>query len=453
MKFVDEVSIKVKAGDGGNGIVSFRREKYVQRGGPNGGDGGDGGSVYIQADIELNTLVDYRFVRFYEADRGENGQRTNMTGAKADDLYLKAPVGTQITDLETGEIVGDLTKDGQAVLVAKGGFHGLGNTRFKSSINRAPRKCTPGTPGEARDLRLEMKVLADVGLLGLPNAGKSTFIRAVSSAKPKVAGYPFTTLVPNLGVVRVDNESSFVVADIPGVIEGAAEGAGLGIRFLRHLARTRILLHIVDLLPYDESDPVENFNGIMNELYKYSESKDISLKDKPVWLVFNKTDLMLKEEAQERIDDMLARLEWGGPIYQMSAIKKQGTQDICNDVMEYLIENPQIRSFEPVVATQEFNWPTPGESLEEYEDEDVFAPSQKMQVFDNELDAYEGEDADLDDEELDEDETFDHGELQDDEDYEAELDEDLEDDFEDDELNDELENPESKQTKVKKALI
>ncbi|NVK20877.1 MAG: GTPase ObgE, partial [Kangiellaceae bacterium] len=230
MKFVDEVSIKVKAGDGGNGIVSFRREKYVARGGPDGGDGGDGGSVYVIAEPELNTLVDYRYVRFYEAGRGQNGQGRNMTGAKAEDLYLKAPIGTQITDLETGEIIGDLTQAGQSVLVAKGGFHGLGNTRFKSSINQAPRKATHGTKGEVRELRLEMKVLADVGLLGLPNAGKSTFIRAVSAAKPKVAGYPFTTLVPNLGVVRVDNESSFVVADIPGVIEGAAEGAGLGIR-------------------------------------------------------------------------------------------------------------------------------------------------------------------------------------------------------------------------------
>lgn len=368
MKFVDEVSIKVKAGDGGNGLVSFRREKYVQRGGPNGGDGGDGGSIYVKAEPELNTLVDYRFVRFYDAQRGENGQSSNMTGSKGEDLVLKAPIGTQITDRETGEIIGDLTKPNQMVLVAKGGFHGLGNTRFKSSINRAPRKATHGTQGEVRELRLEMKVLADVGLLGLPNAGKSTFIRAVSAAKPKVAGYPFTTLVPNLGVVRVDNESSFVVADIPGVIEGAAEGAGLGIRFLRHLARTRILLHIVDLLPYDESDPVENFNGIMNELYKYSESKDISLKDKPVWLVFNKTDLMLKEEVEEKVKDFLSRLDWDGPVFQMSAVKKEGTQAICNDIMEFLIEHPEVRTFETEEIAQEFNWPTPGELDDEEED-------------------------------------------------------------------------------------
>ncbi|MBV36690.1 MAG: GTPase ObgE [Rickettsiales bacterium] len=368
MKFVDEVTIKVKAGDGGNGIVSFRREKYVARGGPDGGDGGDGGNVYIVADEEMNTLVDYRYVRFYQATRGENGQGRNMTGSKGEDLVLKAPVGTQITDKETGEIVGDLTKDGEQLLVAKGGFHGLGNTRFKSSINRAPRKATHGTPGELRELRLELKVLADVGLLGLPNAGKSTFIRAVSSAKPKVADYPFTTLIPNLGVVRIDTESSFVVADIPGVIEGAAEGAGLGIRFLRHLARTRILLHIVDLMPFDQSDPVENFNDIMNELYKYSESKDISLKDKPVWLVFNKTDLMSEEESQAKMDDMIERLQWDGPVFKMSAIQKEGTREICNAIMDYLIEHPQIRKFEAEKTQTEFNWPEPG-SMDEVEED------------------------------------------------------------------------------------
>ena len=368
MKFVDEVAIKVKAGDGGNGIVSFRREKYVARGGPDGGDGGDGGNVYIVADEEMNTLVDYRYVRFYQATRGENGQGRNMTGSKGEDLILKAPIGTQITDKETGEIVGDLTKPGEKLLVAKGGFHGLGNTRFKSSINRAPRKATHGTPGEMRELRMELKVLADVGLLGLPNAGKSTFIRAVSSAKPKVAGYPFTTLIPNLGVVRIDTESSFVVADIPGVIEGAAEGAGLGIRFLRHLARTRILLHIVDLMPYDESDPVENFNGIMNELYKYSESKDISLKDKPVWLIFNKTDLMSEEETQEKMNDVLERLDWDGPVFKMSAIKKEGTREICNSIMDYLIEHPQIRKFTAEKTQEDFHWPEPG-SMDEAEDD------------------------------------------------------------------------------------
>lgn len=368
MKFVDEVTIKVKAGDGGNGIVSFRREKYVARGGPDGGDGGDGGNVYIVADEEMNTLVDYRYVRFYQATRGENGQGRNMTGSKGEDLVLKAPVGTQITDKETGEIVGDLTKHGEQLLVAKGGFHGLGNTRFKSSINRAPRKATHGTPGELRELRMELKVLADVGLLGLPNAGKSTFIRAVSAAKPKVADYPFTTLIPNLGVVRIDAESSFVVADIPGVIEGAAEGAGLGIRFLRHLARTRILLHIVDLMPFDQSDPVENFNDIMNELYKYSESKDISLKDKPVWLIFNKTDLMSEEESQVKMDDMIERLDWNGPVFKMSAIQKDGTREICNAIMDYLIEHPQIRKIEAEKTQTKFNWPEPG-SLDEVEED------------------------------------------------------------------------------------
>ncbi|MHC9510187.1 Obg family GTPase CgtA [Kangiella sp. M94] len=405
MKFVDEVSIKVKAGDGGNGIVSFRREKYVARGGPDGGDGGNGGNVYIVADAELNTLVDYRFVRFYQATRGENGQGRNKTGSKGEELYLKAPVGTQITDKETGEVVGDLVRDGQAVLVAKGGFHGLGNTRFKSSINRAPRKATHGTPGEFRELRLELKVLADVGLLGLPNAGKSTFIRAVSSAKPKVADYPFTTLVPNLGVVRVDTESSFVVADIPGVIEGAAEGAGLGIRFLRHLARTRILLHIVDLLPFDESDPVKNFNGIMNELYKYSESKDISLKDKPVWLVFNKTDLLSEEEVEAKIADMLERLEWDGPVYRMSAIQKEGTRKICNDIMDYLIEHPKMREYEAETQAQSFNWPEPG-AIDE-------VPQEVWDDLDDEWD--EEDDAESDeglDEELSDQELTDEEELE-----------------------------------------
>lgn len=404
MKFVDEVSIKVKAGDGGNGIVSFRREKYVARGGPDGGDGGNGGSVYIVADAELNTLVDYRFVRFYEATRGENGQGRNKTGSKGENLYLKAPVGTQITDKETGEIVGDLVRNGQKVLVAKGGFHGLGNTRFKSSVNRAPRKATHGTPGEFRELRLELKVLADVGLLGLPNAGKSTFIRAVSSAKPKVADYPFTTLVPNLGVVRVDAESSFVVADIPGVIEGAAEGAGLGIRFLRHLARTRILLHIVDLLPFDESDPVENFKGIMNELYKYSESKDISLKDKPVWLVFNKTDLLPEEEVEAKIADMLERLDWDGPVYRMSAIQKEGTRKICNDIMDYLIEHPKIREYEAETQAQEFNWPKPG-AIDE-------VPEEAWDDLDDDWDDEDWEDdengeAQLDGDDLSEDDSLD----------------------------------------------
>ncbi|MCW9017486.1 MAG: GTPase ObgE, partial [Kangiellaceae bacterium] len=254
MKFVDEVTIKVKAGNGGGGIVSFRREKYIPKGGPDGGDGGDGGSVYLLADSELNTLVDYRYVRFYSAENGEKGGPKNMTGAKGDDLVLPVPVGTRVVNKETGEQIGDLNKVGEKLLVAKGGFHGLGNTRFKSSVNRTPRQKSSGTEGDLRELQLELMVLADVGLLGLPNAGKSTFIRSVSAAKPKVADYPFTTLVPNLGVVAPEPHRSFVIADIPGVIEGAAEGAGLGIRFLKHLSRTRLLLHLVDVKPFDESD-------------------------------------------------------------------------------------------------------------------------------------------------------------------------------------------------------
>ncbi|WP_122861369.1 Obg family GTPase CgtA, partial [Pseudomonas viridiflava] len=270
MKFVDEVSIRVKAGDGGNGCMSFRREKFIENGGPNGGDGGDGGSVYMMADVNLNTLVDYRYTRHFDAERGSNGGSTDCTGRKGEELVLRVPVGTTIIDATTQEIIGDLTKDGQRIMVAQGGWHGLGNTRFKSSTNRAPRQTTPGKPGDQRDLKLELKVLADVGLLGLPNAGKSTFIRSVSAAKPKVADYPFTTLVPNLGVVSVDRWKSFVVADIPGLIEGASDGAGLGIRFLKHLARTRLLLHLVDMAPLDETSAADSAEIIVNELDKFS---------------------------------------------------------------------------------------------------------------------------------------------------------------------------------------
>ncbi len=289
MKFVDEVSIHVKAGDGGNGLMSFRREKFIEKGGPNGGDGGDGGSIYLEADVNLNTLVDYRYTRRFDAQRGENGGSKDCTGAKGDDLILPVPVGTTVIDANTQEIIGDLTEPGQRLMVAQGGWHGLGNTRFKSSTNRAPRQTTPGKPGEARDLKLELKVLADVGLLGLPNAGKSTFIRAVSAAKPKVADYPFTTLVPNLGVVSVGRYKSFVVADIPGLIEGAAEGAGLGIRFLKHLARTRILLHLVDMAPLDESDPADAAEVIVRELGRFSPA----LTERERWLVLNKMDQIL----------------------------------------------------------------------------------------------------------------------------------------------------------------
>ncbi|MGL5770997.1 MAG: Obg family GTPase CgtA, partial [Plesiomonas shigelloides] len=315
MKFVDEAVIRVEAGDGGNGCASFRREKYIPKGGPDGGDGGDGGDVYLLADENLNTLIDYRFERSFRAERGENGRGSNCTGKRGQDITLKVPVGTRAVDEETGETLGDLTQHGQKMLVAKGGFHGLGNTRFKSSVNRTPYQKTPGTPGEKRELRLELMLLADVGMLGMPNAGKSTFIRAVSAARPKVADYPFTTLVPSLGVVRMDSERSFVVADIPGLIEGAADGAGLGIRFLKHLERCRVLLHIIDINPVDGSDPAENARIIVSELEQYSEM----LAAKPRWLVFNKVDLMSEEEANERIAKIVADLEWEGDYYTISA--------------------------------------------------------------------------------------------------------------------------------------
>ncbi|OHC12032.1 MAG: GTPase ObgE [Pseudomonadales bacterium GWC1_66_9] len=346
MKFVDEVSIFVKAGDGGNGMMSFRREKFIEKGGPNGGDGGDGGSVYMEADENLNTLVDYRYTRRFEAQRGEKGGSTDCTGAKGEDLILPVPVGTTVIDAGTQEIIGDLTRAGQRLLVAQGGWHGLGNTRFKSSTNRAPRQTTPGKPGEARDLKLELKVLADVGLLGLPNAGKSTFIRAVSAAKPKVADYPFTTLVPNLGVVSVGRYKSFVVADIPGLIEGAAEGAGLGIRFLKHLARTRLLLHLVDMAPLDESDPADAAETILHELEKFSPA----LTERERWLVLNKADQLLDEEREERLRAVVERLDWQGPVYVISALEREGTEALCQDIMRYLDERALRIAEEPEYA-------------------------------------------------------------------------------------------------------
>ncbi|QTF92434.1 Obg family GTPase CgtA, partial [Halomonas sp. BM-2019] len=287
MKFVDEVDIRVEAGDGGNGCVSFRREKFIPKGGPDGGDGGDGGDVWLVADENLNTLIDYRFERLHRAVRGQNGMSRNCTGKRGEDKLLAVPVGTRIKDMDTGEVLGDLTRHGQRLMVAKGGFHGLGNTRFKSSTNRAPRQRTDGTKGEHRNLLLELLLLADVGLLGMPNAGKSTLIRSVSAAKPKVADYPFTTLTPNLGVVRLSASQSFVIADIPGLIEGAADGAGLGIQFLKHLERCGLLLHLIDVAPYDGSDPAEVAVTIINELGQYSPE----LAEKPRWLVLNKTDL------------------------------------------------------------------------------------------------------------------------------------------------------------------
>ncbi len=346
MKFVDEVSIFVKAGDGGNGMMSFRREKFIEKGGPNGGDGGDGGSVYLEADENLNTLVDYRYTRRFMAQNGEKGGSTDCTGAKGEDLVLPVPVGTTVIDAGTQEIIGDLTKPGQRLLVAQGGWHGLGNTRFKSSTNRAPRQTTPGKPGEARDLKLELKVLADVGLLGLPNAGKSTFIRAVSAAKPKVADYPFTTLVPNLGVVSVGRYKSFVVADIPGLIEGASEGAGLGIRFLKHLARTRLLLHLVDMAPLDESDPAEAAETIIHELEKFSPA----LTERERWLVLNKADQLLDEEREERLRAVIERLDWQGPVYVISALEREGTEALCQDIMRYLDERTLRIADEPEYA-------------------------------------------------------------------------------------------------------
>lgn len=336
MKFVDEAIITAKAGDGGNGCVSFLREKFVPFGGPNGGDGGDGGSVWLVASKDLNTLADFRFQRRFEAGRGENGRGNNMTGHSGADLEVKVPVGTLAWDEDTGELIGDLVADGVRLKVVQGGFHGLGNTRFKSSINRAPRQSKPGTPGELRALRLELKLLADVGLLGLPNAGKSTLISAVSAAHPKVADYPFTTLHPNLGVVSVGPLKSFVMADIPGLIEGAAEGAGLGIRFLKHLSRTRLLLHLVDIAPLDpDADPVEEVRVIEGELAKFSED----LASRPRWLVFTKTDLMPEGEGEHRARELAERLGWDGPLFAISAAAGAGTGLLMKKIMQFLDEH------------------------------------------------------------------------------------------------------------------
>lgn len=352
MKFVDEAEIRVEAGDGGNGVVGFRREKYVPRGGPDGGDGGDGGSVYLMADENLNTLIDYRFERFHRAQRGTNGSGGNCTGRGGEDLTLSVPVGTRATDVDTQEVLGDLTRHGQKMKVAQGGYHGLGNARFKSSTNRVPRQKTNGTPGEIRNLKLELMLLADVGLLGLPNAGKSTFIRSVSAAKPKVADYPFTTLVPNLGVVRQDAQRSFVIADIPGLIEGAADGSGLGIRFLKHLERCRVLLHLVDLMPADQSDPAENAKAIVEELEKYNPA----LAAKPRWLVFNKVDLMLEEEVEELCQSIVEKLEWEGPTYQISAFQKMGVNELSRDIMDFIETLPAEIETENNAEDVEFNW-------------------------------------------------------------------------------------------------
>ena len=350
MKFIDEAKIEVVAGDGGNGVASFCREKFRPFGGPDGGDGGKGGSIYAIADRNINTLVDYRFAKLHRAKHGENGRGSDCYGKGADDVYLRMPVGTLVTDLNDGAIIADLTEHGQVVLLAKGGEGGWGNIHFKSSTNRAPRQKTDGKEGERRELRLELKVLADVGLLGMPNAGKSTFIASVSNARPKIADYPFTTLHPNLGVVRVSHEKSFVIADIPGLIEGAADGAGLGVQFLRHLQRTRLLLHIVDIAPFDEGvDPVAQAKAIAAELKKY----DPALHAKPRWLVLNKLDMVPAEEREARVKDFVKRMRYKGPVYQISALTREGCETLIRDIYQH-IRAQQIQEQGPVDVDPRF---------------------------------------------------------------------------------------------------
>jgi len=333
MKFVDEAEIRVEAGDGGNGCISFRREKYVPFGGPDGGDGGDGGSVYLVASNNLNTLVDFRYNPTHRAGKGEKGGSGNCTGKRGEDLHVQVPTGTAVYDSETGEMLGDLTRVGDTLLVAQGGFHGLGNTRFKSSTHRAPEKSTPGSPGEKRLLSLELKLIADVGLLGMPNAGKSSLIRAVSAARPKVADYPFTTLRPNLGVVRVDDNRSFVMADIPGLIEGAAEGAGLGMQFLKHLSRTGLLLHLIDVAPYEsEEEPVDAAVKIIAELEKWGDD----LAAKPRWLVLNKIDRLPPEAVGEHCQAIVDGLDWDGPVFKISALQGDGLRELMYQIMNFL---------------------------------------------------------------------------------------------------------------------
>lgn len=350
MKFVDEAYIDIAAGDGGNGCVSFRHEKYKEFGGPNGGDGGRGGHVFAVADPNLNTLVDFRYSRRHEAKRGQHGMGSDMFGAMGDDVTLKMPVGTIITDAETGEVLYELLQPGEVLMIAKGGDGGFGNMRFKSAINRAPRQKTPGWPGEKKELKLELKVLADVGLLGMPNAGKSTLIAAISNARPKIADYPFTTLHPNLGVVRVGPEQSFVVADVPGLIEGASDGAGLGHLFLRHLQRTRLLLHMIDFAPFDETvDPVAQAKAIVSELKKY----DKALYDKPRWLVLNKLDMVPVEEREARVKDFIKRFKYKGPVFEISALTREGCETLIKTIFQY-IKAQQIQEQEPVYIDPRF---------------------------------------------------------------------------------------------------
>ena len=332
MKFVDEATIKVVAGNGGNGCLSFRREKFIPKGGPDGGDGGDGGSVFLQAKLELNTLIDFRYTRLFKAENGQAGAGSDCTGKKGEDLIIPVPLGTIVSLSETGELIGDLNKPDQKLLIAKGGFHGLGNTRFKSSKNRTPRQTTPGKEGESREIKLELSLLADVGLLGLPNAGKSTLVNKVSAAKPKIADYPFTTMIPSLGVVNIGNDRSFVIADIPGVIKGASEGAGLGIRFLKHLTRTKLVLHIVDVSPMDKTPPKEAFKEIELELEKFSPT----LARQSRWLILNKADLFDKNEHKKLLKNFVKDMGWIGPSFLISAATGQGVDLLCNSVGDYL---------------------------------------------------------------------------------------------------------------------
>nr|WP_315262230.1 GTPase ObgE [uncultured Limnohabitans sp.] len=355
MKFVDEAYIDIAAGDGGNGCVSFRHEKYKEFGGPNGGDGGRGGHVFAVADPNLNTLVDFRYSRRHEAKRGQHGMGSDMFGHAGDDIILKMPVGTIITDVETGDVLFELLTPGEVITIAKGGDGGFGNMRFKSAINRAPRQKTPGWPGEKRELKLELKVLADVGLLGMPNAGKSTLISAISNARPKIADYPFTTLHPNLGVVRVAAEQSFVVADVPGLIEGASDGAGLGHQFLRHLQRTRLLLHLVDIAPFDEGvDPVAQAKAIVNELKKY----DKALYDKPRWIVLNKLDMVAPDEREALVADFVKRMKYKGPVFQISALTREGCEHLIKDIYKH-IKAQQVSEQPPEYVDPRFADPTP----------------------------------------------------------------------------------------------
>jgi GTP-binding protein len=332
MKFVDEAVIRVEAGDGGNGCVSFRREKFIPKGGPDGGDGGDGGHVFLVADSGLNTLVDFRHQRHHKAERGQNGMGRQMTGRKGESLQVRVPVGTRVSDADTEEFIGELMAHGEQLLVARGGHHGLGNIHFKSSTNRAPRQATHGTPGERRTLHLELVLLADVGLLGLPNAGKSSLIAAVSSARPKVADYPFTTLYPNLGVVRAGGDRSFVIADIPGLIEGAAEGAGLGIQFLKHLSRTRLLLHLVDIAPADGSSPADAVRCILSEIEKYGHA----LAERERWLVLTKRDLLDDEALAARREALLREIDWRGPVYEVSSVTRRGLDELVDALARHL---------------------------------------------------------------------------------------------------------------------